>query len=254
MQRQRVRKAMILVSFLLFPVVLNYLSPALIIMGASEGLVSGSFLFFALLFAGSLFLGRAFCGWVCPAAGLQEACFAARDRRVKGGDWIKYLIWVPWLATIALAAMGAGGFKRIAPLYLTEKGISVVDPQNYVIYYFVLALVATLALAVGKRSFCHHVCWMAPFMIAGRKLRNLLGWPALGLRAQQDNCKKCALCTRECPMSLDVQGMVAAGRMERAECILCGSCVDACKNGAICYTWRAGRGTAPGAPGRRIAG
>lgn len=238
MKRQRIRKALILIAFLLFPVVLNFLSPALIIMGASEGVINGSFLLFALLFVGPLFFGRAWCGWVCPGAGLQEACFAARDRRVGGGDWIKYLIWAPWLALIVLMAIKAGGYRRVDPLYLTERVISVIDPMNYIIYYFVLGLAVILALTAGKRSFCHHVCWMAPFMIAGRKLRNLFGWPALRLQAAKESCGQCGRCTSECPMSLDVQAMVAVERMERTECILCGSCVDGCPKRVISYTWR----------------
>ena len=80
MLRQKVRRAIILISFLFFPVTIYYLSPYLIIMGVSEKIVSGSFIAFSLMFFSSLFVGRAFCGWLCPAAGLQEACFAIRDK------------------------------------------------------------------------------------------------------------------------------------------------------------------------------
>ena len=45
----------------------------------------------------------------------------------------------------------------------------------------VLMLIVLPTLLVGRRSFCHHLCWMAPFMILGRKLRNLLNTPALRL-------------------------------------------------------------------------
>lgn len=58
---------------------------------------------------------------------------------MKGGDWIKCFIWVPWLALIVLVAVKSGGFRRIEPLYQTEQGISVIDPINYV-YCFVLGL------------------------------------------------------------------------------------------------------------------
>ena len=66
-------------------------------MGALEGLVVGSFIVFASMFFTSLVLGRAFCGWVCPAGGMQEACFRINNKRFKVGkrDWVKYGIWVP---------------------------------------------------------------------------------------------------------------------------------------------------------------
>jgi polyferredoxin len=65
----------------LFPVTINYFSPYIIIDGASQGVVAGSFITFALLFLVSLFLGRAFCGWICPAGGLQEWCFTVNDKK-----------------------------------------------------------------------------------------------------------------------------------------------------------------------------
>jgi ferredoxin-type protein NapH len=74
-RRQKIRKAIILISFLLFPITINYFSPYIIIDGAAQGIIAGSFITFVLLFIVSLFLGRAFCGWVCPGAGIQEFCF-----------------------------------------------------------------------------------------------------------------------------------------------------------------------------------
>jgi ferredoxin len=38
-------------------------------------------------------------------------------------------------------------------------------------------------------------------------------------------------------MSLEVNELVQAGDMENSECILCGSCVDNCPNGAIKYSF-----------------
>jgi len=74
-------------------------------------------------------------------------------------------------------------------------------------------------------------------MIAGRKIRNLGGWPALHLAAALDRCIDCAACSMACPMSLDVRGMVRRERMGNTECILCASCVDACPKGAVRYAW-----------------
>ena len=60
-------------------------------------------------------------------------------------------------------------------------------------------------------------------MILGRKLRNLFTWPALRLKAETSACINCKRCTRDCPMSLDVNAMVQAGAMENSECVLCGT-------------------------------
>lgn len=127
MKRQKIRRALVIISFLLFPITIYYLSPYLIVMGALEGVITGSFIFFACMFLFALFFGRAFCGWVCPVGGLQDCLTLACDKKAKGGlrNLIKYFIWVPWLALIAFSALHAGGYKKIDFLYMTFHGISI---------------------------------------------------------------------------------------------------------------------------------
>jgi len=248
-RRQRTRKALLLISFLLFPLTMNYFSPYVIIDGASQGIVNGSLVMFALLFLSSLFLGRLWCGWICPAGALGEMCLPVNDRPVnlKKTDWIKWAIWVPWVGIIAASAVMAGGYKTIDLLLDTQNGISVAGSPDrpilfaYIIYYIVIGLFAGLAMLVGRRLGCHSLCWMAPFMILGRKLRNTLAWPSLRLQADAGRCSDCKTCTANCPMSLDVNGLVHKGRMEHSECILCGTCVDNCPQHAIIYSFSSGK-------------
>jgi ferredoxin-type protein NapH len=242
-RRQSIRKALIIFSFLLFPITINYFSPYVIIDGASQGIVNGSFISFALMFLSALFVGRLWCGWGCPAGGLQEICLAINDRPARGGrfNWIKWAIWIPWLSIIAMLAIRAGGYRAVNVFHLTDSGISVDRPEGYVIYYTVVGLLVVLSLTAGRRAGCHYICWMAPFMILGRKLRNLFRWPSLRLKAKTDDCIDCKRCTAMCPMSLDVNGMVQNGDMENSECILCGSCVDVCPQDVIGYSFSGGK-------------
>ena len=235
-KRQKVRRGLLIVSFLLFPVTIYYLSPYLIIMGASEGIITGSFVVFAAMFFTALFFGRAFCGWICPAGGLQECMTLATNKKFKGGwrNYIKYAIWLPWVAIIAALLVAAGGARQVDPLYMTTYGISVAEPGAYIIYYFVIALIVGLSF-VGRRAMCHTVCWMAPFMILGTKVREWLHIPGLHLTAEKDRCVACGACTKNCPMSLPVQEMAAKGSMKNTECILCGACADTCPNSVIRY-------------------
>jgi len=90
--RQKLRKGMILFSFFLFPAIFYYLSPVVIIQASMNGIINGSFIMFLLLFMSALVLGRAYCGWICPGAGCQEAIFLARNKKVTKGDYIKWII------------------------------------------------------------------------------------------------------------------------------------------------------------------
>lgn len=241
-RRQRMRRALIIISFLFFPITMNYLSPYVIIDAASQGIINGSFIAFAAMFVGSFLLGRLWCGWACPAAGAQAIWFAVIDRPARGGwrDAIKWVIWAVWLGVIVLMAIQAGGYTRVDAFHLTDHGISVSEPMNYVIYYALIAIFLLLATVGGRRGGCHYLCWMAPFMIVGRKIRNLFRWQSLRLVPETANCIECGRCTANCPMSLPVTELVQRGDMENIECILCGNCADTCPKDVIRYTFSGG--------------
>ena len=104
MKRQNIRKLLLIISLLLFPITIWYMSPYLIIQGAMEGIVSGSFIVFLCMLLGSVFWGRIFCGWLCPMGGMQECLFSVNDRVPKQGfrNYIKYAIWVVWIGAVIL--------------------------------------------------------------------------------------------------------------------------------------------------------
>ena len=240
---QNIRRAILIGSLLLFPITLNYMSPYVILYGASQGIVNGSMILFGLLFLSSLFFGRLWCAWLCPGGGLGEVCALANDNRIerKWLDKVKWVIWFVWLAFIAFFAISAGGYRLVDPFLLTEGGISVTRPFNYIIYLIVVAILFGLPLLLGRRGACHSICWMAPFMILGRKIRNVFAWPSYRLRAVPETCIDCQKCTRICPMSLDVNAMVRENAMEEVECILCASCADVCPKSSIHFEFSTGK-------------
>lgn len=68
-KRQRIRIAALYFSLLLFPITLYYFSPYIIVDAATNGIINASFIVFALMFLSALFVGRFWCGWLCPFAG-----------------------------------------------------------------------------------------------------------------------------------------------------------------------------------------
>ncbi len=240
-RRQRIRRALLVLSFVLFPFSLYYFSPVLVLAGAATGVAAGSLLVFGGQFLSGLFVGRGWCGWLCPVGGLADWLMGAVDRPARGGrwDWIKWAIWLPWVALLAVLAVRAGGFARVDPLYMTEGGLPLSELSGYIVYLAVTFLVAILSLTAGRRAFCHYVCWMAPFLILGTRLGRWLRLPRLHLVADAGRCIDCLRCNSLCPMSLDVHAMVQRGSMANDECILCGRCVDGCPRSAIGYRWGA---------------
>lgn len=236
--RQRVRKALIIFSFVLLPVTFAYISCPIIIEGASEGIITGGLIVFILLFVSSLFLGRLWCGWLCPAGGLQEIYFHVNNKQVniRRLNWFKYLIFLAIIFIPLISAIrSAGGLTTIDLFYHTDHGISIAKQGAYTIFLVQITFITIFAILAGKRGFCHYFCPIAVIMILGRKIRNFIRWPALHLSAESGRCTDCKKCSINCPMGLDVNVMVRQGRMENTECILCGSCVDICRKQAIHY-------------------
>lgn len=233
--RQRNRHAILIISFLLFPITIFYFSPYLIVMGAFEGVVAGSAIVFSLQFLTALFLGRAGCGWFCPAGGLQDIATLINGKPAKLGwrKYIKYFIWTPWIASIIIGFVIAGGVHLIDPIYHTSYGISVADLMSLGIYMGIILLFFVPNLFLGRRAMCHCICWMAPFMVFGEKLGRFLHLPQLHVSSEPDTCISCGKCTKICPMSLDVQEQLKQGLISDAECIQCAECVDTCPKNTL---------------------
>ena len=240
LKRQNIRKALVIVSFLLFPVIIFYFSPYLIVLGAMEGIVAGSFIMFGIQFIVSIVFGRVLCGYVCPVGGLQECLMLANNEKAKGGRWnlLKYFIWTPWIVSIIALFIRAGGITKVDFFFHTTNGVSLYEPFTYIIYYGVLLIVVILALMAGKRGFCHYVCWMSPFMVIGSKISDWLKIPKLHLKSGKEKCVGCGKCSGKCPMSLEVREMIKNDHMNNTECILCGECIDICPQKAISYSFR----------------
>jgi polyferredoxin len=172
---------------LLFPITLYYISPVLIILGALDGIVTGSFIIFLILLIGSIFSGRLFCGYLCPASGIQECAVLINEKKPRQG-WknnIKYVIWLVWIAVIIICFIFRKQKLSVDFFFMTTSGISIAKIYDYVVYYGVILLIFVPCIVFGKRIFCHYFCWMAPFMVIGSKIGDLTHIKRLRLSADK---------------------------------------------------------------------
>lgn len=227
------RRLLLFFMFLLLPVTLNYFSPYLIIDGLANKLLAGAFFTWLLMFVSSLLAGRAFCAYICPYGGLQMVVDLAYNKPLKQVRWLRvlrYILGVIWVSMILIFAAISVTSLKADFFYLTEAFVSVDNMLKLIGYYVIVTGILLLPLFMGKRASCHYLCPMSILNVAGTKLRNIFNIPSLRLTAVQESCTGCRQCSKACPMSLDVSGMVRENKLDSLDCILCGECGKACKN------------------------
>jgi ferredoxin-type protein NapH len=211
-----------------------FMSPYLAVAGTMKGAVASGLAFWGLFMVTSIILGRAACGYICPLGGLQDCVHSAIERplvKVRYLKATKYGIWGLWMFGLGAAAKASGGWHRFDLLFQIDGGgFPPYHRDAYVVLVAFMLLAAIPAFLMGRRAFCHHLCFFAPLNIIGSKLGRALRLPALRVSvADSGSCKDCKACDKACPMSLDVSALVRTAEVEHTECIACGSCSAACR-------------------------
>lgn len=207
--------------------------------GLSRGVINGGFVFWMLVFASALLLGRAFCGWFCWFGGYQDLVAWSIDDRFKMprrvllyvgaipfvslGLKVYYTWMVNWVEGVP--ASFSLNLANVEPWGGQQTGTSILI--TVVLYGPVLMYV------FGRRAWCRHLCPIGALLRVFSKVR-----PAT-VRLMNDGCIGCGTCNRVCDMQIDVLGELKTyGEVRSTNCIVCFKCTDECSKEAIAYTFR----------------
>ncbi len=240
MNRQQIRSAILILSFLLMSVTFVYLSPVIMMSGLLQGVIAAGFLFWIAMFVLAFIFGRGFCGYACPTGAEQmivDRVVKINLRHVPHLRNLKYLFAVLWVGSVILLGIGAGNLT-LNPLFQLGNGIPPWSLSMYLVFYMIILVVFAIALISGRRGLCSYFCPMSVIFMIITKFKDILRIPSLHLEVLPENdCIRCKKCTIACPMSLNVEEMVTDNQMQNPECILCGSCVDICPKNNIRFAW-----------------
>jgi polyferredoxin len=195
----------------------------------------------------TFFLGRFFCGWICPLGSLNQFLDGIRSKskprqariaanRYKKWQVTKYVLLIAG-GTAALCRSSIVGWVDPFSLFVRSIGVSILpaaaSKKYYVVYqphYWssVLVGVAFLALLAMNlrvtRFWCRALCPLGALLgMTGR-------WSMLGLRKDPSSCNHCNRCMVDCQGGDDPVGGVP---WHKSECHLCLNCVEACPHGSL---------------------
>ena len=196
-----------------------------IILDLSRGVVTGAAIQFvaARLVLPWLF-GNIFCSRACwdgaafdLAAAVRRGGSAKTPRKPHPG----YRSLVAWLYLAFSVAAATWAASQLPPSYAAESARWRFGVENAFIVFFGLAILPRL----GGRSYCRHLC---PFLT----LSGIFARFSLFKITPDESveCDRCGACSSACPMGIDVRdATVDGGRLSNRDCLLCESCVEACR-------------------------
>ena len=231
-------------------------------------LLAGIFMLaaFALFFI-TTWLGRVWCGYICPQT-IWTLAYVWVEHRIEGtrnqrmsldkAPWtrnkiqkktFKHLIWL--LMSLFTATTFISYFVPVSELYITMLTL---DWSGAVTFWVMFFAMATYANAGWMREHvCIHFCPYSRFQSAMFDKNTLMvaydskrGENRAPRKRKEDakalglgDCVDCNLCVDVCPAGIDIRNGI------QYECINCGLCIDACdqtmekfnyKKGLISYT------------------
>ena len=199
----------------------------------------------------TLFLGRFFCGWICPLGTMNHMVSTVRWQGKLGRQGIASNRYKPWhslkyyvlFALLAAAFLGSALAGLLDPMALAVRslGLSILPAWNYALNAAMLAgvkqthfrqafplgaiLLVILALNLRiTRFWCRAACPLGALLgVASR-------WSILGLEKHPAHCEDCNRCLLHCQGGDDP---VPGARWRKAECHLCMNCVADCPESGI---------------------
>ena len=198
------------------------------------GLFSAMVVLFLLMSLLSIIFRRAYCGYICPLGAMQELSSMAGKKFLprklrnlklprKLDRVLRYVKYAVLAMFVAGAALGAGHWMikadpYIAYINLFGGGNPLEKIQRNPTSFIFLAGILVFAFFLGK-GFCKYLC------PAGAWYGLLSKISPNKITRHEENCVSCGLCSKTCPMDIDVANLK---KVTSAECLGCRECIHVC--------------------------
>jgi len=172
----------------------------------------GIFLLSVLL---ALFLGRFYCGWVCPINTAMRVATGAKKRlkiknfRIPGffkNPAFRYGFLVIFIGTFSFVMATGTKLPVLPALFFLGIGLTLFFPEN--LWHRYLCPYGTILTLTGSRA-------------------------KKGMLIDSDNCTLCGVCREACPSDAVNENEKEGYTIEKGLCLTCLDCAVECPNGSI---------------------
>lgn len=176
-----------------------------------------------------IFLGRAFCSWVCPVNLITD--FAAFIRSRLDFKTSKFFILGKNLRYYVLALVLILSFILSIPVFESFSYIGVIHRGiifGGTSWLFVAFIIFCIDTFLSSRATCSHFCPLGAFYALTSR------FALLKVKYNTDKCTKCFRCVGICPEN-QVLWMIGkqSSSVNSGECTRCGRCIEVCNDDAL---------------------
>ncbi len=224
------------------------------------------------LILSNIFLGRIFCGWICPFGFAQDVTAlitnAKRKINPKTHEILHKIRWMILIFTLMFsfifAYINSIGMLNQYETYLGRAFIltpyNAFSPDTMMFSTIPLSLLLGLPsdvlkgaeYLIGNGVLMFRFIIMVLVLIGMAKVERFwcrYGCPIgllngaiskysiFGIYKYPERCDNCGVCNKVCPVQIDIAGS-GLGRIDHFECISCMQCVFACDRKALKVTYR----------------
>jgi len=211
----------------------------------------------------TLVFGRIYCSVICPL-GIMQDIFGWLGKKAKKNRYtyskaltsLRCGVFTAFLIALVLgigslvqllapySAFGRIATNLLQPVYVAGNNVLAAIAEHFDSYAFYhsdvwmrsgislgIAAVTVVVLAVlawrNGRTYCNTICPVGTVLSVFAKF----SW--LKIRFDEDKCKNCSLCTKNCKAScIDFKNHT----VDYSRCVVCGNCIESCKFGALKYS------------------
>jgi len=189
---------------------------------------------------GSL-VGRIPCGWLCPFGFFQELLYKIPSAKIRIPRFLsifRYLVLVAMVVLLPAIVLDEFGYgqtwfcKWFCPAGTLEAGIPLVALNGNIrsqvgfLFSWKMAILVLFVvwMAFSQRPFCRTACPLGAILGLFNKTS------IFRMVVNEESCKKCNNCSKNCPM-----GLKPNENPNSPDCIRCLQCLDSCQYGTIDY-------------------